>query len=192
MNCPVNVRHQSIIYGGFFMAKFTTEERIQLVLRYINGNESLKEIAQEMDLDRSLLSGWVRLYEKHGVDAFTAGYTSYSVEFKMDVLNYMNEMGMSSIDTAAIFNISSSGLIRKWRLQFEQGGINALKPKKKGRTPMKENTEKIESKKPTPVEGSIEELQAKIERLEMENAYLKKLNSLVQMQEKLQTKSKRK
>ncbi|WP_371261532.1 IS3 family transposase [Bacillus sp. MUM 116] len=160
------------------MAKFTTEERIQLVLRYINGNESLNEIAQEMDLDRSLLSGWVRLYEEHGVGAFYSSYTSYSVEYKMDVLNYMNETGMSSIDTAAIFNISSSGLIRKWRLQFEQGGINALKPKKKGRTPMKKNIGKKESKKPsksTPVEGSIEELQAKIERLEMENAYPKKV-----------------
>lgn len=38
----------------------------------------------------------------------------------------------------------------------------------------------------------MEALQAKIKHLEMENAYLKKLNDLVQMQEKLQTKSKRK
>ena len=48
------------------------------------------------------------------------------------------------------------------------------------------------SKKTAPVEGSVEALQAKIERLEMENVYLKKLNALVQMQEKFQAKSKRK
>jgi transposase len=50
--------------------------------------------------------------------------------------------------------------------------LDALKPKKKGHPSMKE-----ESKKPTPVEGSIEALQAEIERLRMENAYLKKLNT---------------
>jgi transposase len=59
---------------------------------------------------------------------------------------------------------------------------------------MKKETEKSESKKETsiPVEGTLEELQARIERLEMENAYLKKMNALVQIQEKLQIKSKRK
>ena len=70
-------------------------------------------------------------------------------------------------------------------------GLDALEPKKKGRPSMKKETKKIESQKSIS-EGSVEALQAKIERLEMENAYLKKLNALVQMQEKLQTKSKRK
>ena len=75
---------------------------------------------------------------------------------------------------------------------MKQGGLDALVPKKKGRPSMKKETKKIESQKPIPAEGSVEALQAKIEHLEMENAYLKKLNALVQMQEKLQTKSKRK
>ncbi|PYF01283.1 hypothetical protein BJ095_1822 [Ureibacillus chungkukjangi] len=46
--------------------------------------------------------------------------------------------------------------------------------------------------KTLPAEGSVEELEARIKQLEMENAYLKKLNTLVQMKEKLPTKSKRK
>jgi hypothetical protein len=57
---------------------------------------------------------------------------------------------------------------------------------------MKKETKKIEAKKSAPAEGTVEALQAKVERLEMENAYLKKLNALVQMQGKLQTNSKRK
>ncbi len=48
------------------------------------------------------------------------------------------------------------------------------------------------NKSSVPVEDQVEALQAKIKRLEMENAYLKKLNTFVQMQEKLQTKSKHK
>jgi transposase len=169
------------------MAKFTPEERIQIVLRYLNGNESIKEIARDVQGNTSIVSGWIRLYEQQGIEAFLKNYTSYSSQFKMDVLNYMNETGTSSYDAAAIFNISSPGMVRNWRKKFEQGGFNALKQKKKGRPSMKK-----ESKKPIPAEGTVEALQKKIEKLEMENAYLKKLNSLVQMQEKLQTKLKRK
>ncbi len=193
MNCPINVRHQTNIYGGFLMAKFTAEQRILIVSRYLNGNESINEIAREVQVKPTILSGWIRLYEQHGIEAFLKSYTSYSTQFKMDVLNYMIETGTSSIDTAAIFNISSPGMIRNWRLKLNRDGLDALQPKKKGRPSMKKETKKIDSKKETPklVEDTVEVLQAKIERLEMENAYLKKLNALVQMQEKLQTKSKR-
>ena len=168
------------------MAKFTAEEKIQNVLRYKHGKESMLEIARAIGVHKSIFSSWVRLYEHQGESAFIKSYTSYSKEFKMDVLNYINQTGTSYRETAAIYNLTSPEMIRKWHLRFEHGGINALESKKKGRPSMKKDT-----KKPVPVEGSVEALQAKIERLEMENAYLKKLNALVQMQEKLQTKSKR-
>jgi transposase-like protein len=152
----------------------------------------MNEIAQDIGVHKSVFSTWVRLYEHHGEKAFIKPYTSYSTQFKLDVLEYMNEMGTSSVETAAIFNLSSPGMIRKWRVQFEQGEIDALESKKKGRPSMKRETKKTELRKPAPTERTVEALQAKIDRLELENAYLKKLNALVQMQEKLQTKSKRK
>jgi transposase len=48
------------------------------------------------------------------------------------------------------------------------------------------------SKKQAPVEGSIEALKAENDRLRMENAYLKKLNALVQNKQKSPNKTKRK
>lgn len=51
---------------------------------------------------------------------------------------------------------------------------------------------KKESKKNIPVEGSKEALQAEIEYLRLENAYLKKLKALIQEKERLQNKTKRK
>lgn len=44
----------------------------------------------------------------------------------------MNETGTSSRDTAALFIISSPGMIRNWKLKFEVGGYDALVSKKKG------------------------------------------------------------
>lgn len=44
---------------------------------------------------------------KNGVATFLKFYTNYSADYKMNVLNYMNKTGLSSVDTVAHFNISS-------------------------------------------------------------------------------------
>ncbi|MGF1438833.1 hypothetical protein ACQUW6_32630 [Bacillus thuringiensis] len=95
----------------------------------------------------------------------------------------MNDQGTSSDKAAAIFNIPSSGLIRKWRKQFASQGTETLISKKEGRLNMVKKTKKFT----TPIKGSIEELQVEVERLRMENAYLKELNALVQNKEQLQS-----
>ena len=118
--------------------------------------------------------------------AFQGTYTNYSVEFKMDVINYINEMGASIEEATTVFNIPASGTVWNWVHLFETQGIDALQRKMKGRPSMKK-----EIKKTQPVEGSQEALLAEIERLRMENAYLKKLNALVQEKERLQNKTKR-
>ena len=95
------------------MPSINGEQRIEAVLRYLNGSESMKVIAKNVGVTRAVLSGWIRLYEAQGPIAFLKSYTNYSAAFKMDVLTYMNETGASSVDAAAIFNISSSGVIRR-------------------------------------------------------------------------------
>ena len=153
----------------------------------------MREIAKSIGIHQTILSGWIRLYETHGLEAFLKSYTNYPAKYKMDVLTYMNETGASSIDTAAIFNISSPGMIRNWRKRFEVGGFDALISKRKGRPSMKKGTNKsVKPSKLAKDNSSVEALEARIKQLEMENAYLKKLNALVQTQEKLQPKSKRK
>lgn len=169
------------------MARFTQEEKLSAVQRYLDGAESYAAIAASIGTTKVIVMNWVLQYKLHGVEAFTKSYTSYSTQFKLDVLNYMDNHGTSSYETAAIFKITSPGLIRKWRTQFESIGIDALQSKKKGRSTLKKETKKV-----TPVEGSVEALREEIERLRMENAYLKKLNALVQSKEKLQNETKRK
>jgi transposase-like protein len=103
----------------------------------------------------------------------------------------MNEKGTSIRETAAIFNIPSYETLRKWKIAYETEGFDALQSKKKGRLSMKNDNQKT-PKRQTPAEGSIEALQTELERLRMENAYLKKLNALVQNKEKSPNKTKRK
>lgn len=163
------------------MAKFTAEEKLQAALRYLEGKESYCEIARSIGVDHNALPKWVKQYELQGINAFIKQYTNYSAQFKLDVLNFMIENGTSSLETAAIFGIAAPSTIRQWRKQFETKGFDALQSKKKGRPSMKKETKK--QPKQAPVEGSPEALQAEIDRLRMENEYLKKLNALVQAKE---------
>ncbi|MED3561606.1 IS3 family transposase [Bacillus xiapuensis] len=166
------------------MTKFTAEDKLAAVQRYLKGGESYPSIGESLGTSTSVVMNWVMQYQHHGVEGLLKkSYTSYSAQFKLDVLNYMNDHGTSPNETATIFNITSPALIRKWRMQFESQGIDALEKKKKGRPTMKKENKK--STKSTPVEGSVEALQAEIERLRMENAYFKKVECLSSKQGKI-------
>jgi transposase-like protein len=169
------------------MSKYSFEEKLEAVLAYLEGKESYKAIAKERKMSMAPLKRWVLRYREHGVEGLVSSYTNYDIQFKMDVLHYMDEFGASINETAARYNLPSDYTVLNWKRQFEAGGIDALQPKKKGRRLMKKET-----KKPTPAEGSVEALQVEVERLRMENTYLKKLNALVQSKEKLQRKTKHK
>ncbi|MCR2808078.1 IS3 family transposase, partial [Paenibacillus soyae] len=166
------------------MPKFSLDEKLEAIYRYQNGAEGVKSIAKSLGINHEVLRMWIKQYEYHGIKAFEKSYTAHTIPFKLDVLNYMNENGTSPNEAAVIFNISSPGIIRKWRSQFNDHGMNALKPKKKGRPLMTDKRKKI-TKKQEPAEGSVEALQAELERLRMENAYFKKVECLSSKQGKI-------
>ena len=170
------------------MAKFTAEDKIKAILRYLEGKESLLTIAQSLGTGHRTIQKWLKQYKYHGVEGLINRYTNYSAQFKLDVLNYMIEHGTSLFETAAIFNIADPSTLRNWKNQYEAKGFDALQSKTKGHPSMKKETNKQLNQ--TPVEGSTETLQARIKQLEMENEYLKKLNALVQSKEKSPKKTK--
>ena len=59
------------------MAKFTTEEKLQAIIRYLDGNESFREIAKSIGTHKILLR-WVKQFEYHGEKAFVKCYTNYT------------------------------------------------------------------------------------------------------------------
>jgi transposase len=168
------------------MAKLTAQEKIQAVKMYLEGIESQDIVAKRVGVSKAILQTWIRQYEHHGEGSFKKGYTAYTADYKLMVLNYIFEHGTSIREAAAIFNIPTHSLLSRWKKELETKGVDALKSKKKGYPSMKKE------KKLQPVEGTVEALQSEVERLRMENAYLKKLNALAQSKEKLRSKTKRK
>ena len=170
------------------MTKFTKEIKLAIVQGFNPALISQLEYSQKMGVTRAQFQFWLKLYDLHGEDGFNNSYTNYPVPFKLNVLNYMVQTGASLMDTAALFKISSYTIVYSWQKQMENGGIDALEPRSKGHPSMKKETNN--QSKQVPVEGSPEALQTEIDRLRMENKYLKKLNALVQAKEKSPKKTK--
>ncbi|SFX27638.1 Transposase and inactivated derivatives [Thermoactinomyces sp. DSM 45891] len=166
------------------MAKYSVETKLEAVRAYLDGVESYRDIAEKYQVSITPLQEWVAKYQEHGINAFQKGYTNYSAEFKMDVLNFMSDTGASFTKTAAVFNIPTPSTIYQWQNLFREQGLDALQPKKKGRS-------SLEKKPQKKLELSTEEvLRAENKRLQMENAYLKKLNALIHEREKSANKTK--
>ena len=55
MICPVNVRHHSNIYGVFFIGKFSAEDKLAAVQRYLQGNDSYRKIGASIGAHSSLV-----------------------------------------------------------------------------------------------------------------------------------------
>lgn len=158
------------------MKRFSEEEKLMAVKKYLSNEGSFKRIGDSIGADEGDVRSWVQRFQYHGNEAFKNSYARYSVKDKLNVLTYMKEQGTSIRETAAIFNIKSRRTLKRWQTLYENGGIDALKPKGKRRPSMK----KIKNKQENPTTQSIDALQAELEYLRAENAYLKKLKSLVQ------------
>ncbi|WP_249652410.1 transposase, partial [Lysinibacillus sp. D4A1_S13] len=69
------------------MAKFTADEKIQIVLRYLNGNESYRKIGKAIGMSDTIILNWVNQDKQNGVEAFLKRCTHYTQQFKLDVVN---------------------------------------------------------------------------------------------------------
>ncbi|MED3468705.1 IS3 family transposase [Bacillus sp. FSL K6-0268] len=168
------------------MGKFSPKEKIQIVKQYFNGIDGGKRLAKSLGIHSSVIYQWIKQYEAFGEKAFEKRYTTYSLQYKLDVLKYMDTQGTSIRETAAIFNISSPEIIRRWKVAYDSNGVDALRSKRKGRPAMKNKKVKVQPKKDTVlVEGSIEALQAENELLRMENDYFKKVKCLSSEKEQI-------
>ena len=162
------------------MSKYSFEEKYEAVQRVLNGM-SLGESARIMGVCASQVRNWFHLYENHGWDALRNGGSSYDGTFKVMVVEYMHSNHLSYKSTAAFFGIKCDSNVAKWeRIYYEEGPEGLLRKKPRGRPPKGMGKKKPVSQKKELSEETKEDLIAEVQRLRMENEYLKKLRALVQ------------
>lgn len=114
--------------------KHSTELKLEIVQRYLEGTCGFTILAREYNVDRGDLRKWVAAYQKHGTAGLCTTHGTYTGYFKAYVVEYMNNNGLSIRQAAAHFNIPSPSTIGKWeRLYYEQG-MDTLREEHRGRT----------------------------------------------------------
>ena len=175
MNCTPKVGHKIQPKGcSFHMTKYSKEEKIAAI-RTVEAGESIAETAKQFRINESVLKWNVRMYQIHGEKGLSSHTYDWSAEQKYEVLKYKQENQLSFIETGVLLGIKDS-TIWTWEKRYLENGIEGLENKKKGRKPR--------IAKPKPPKTREEELLERIEDLEIENEYLKKLNALVAEREK--------
>ncbi len=169
------------------MSKYSYEQKLEVVLNVLESHYSVTESAKYYGINHELLRGWVKRYEKFGVEGLLIKNGSYTGEFKQHVIEYMHKNHLSAVETAVTFGIPGYSTVLKWERIYYEKGPQSLYEETRGRK--NSMNSKKEKKKELPKETE-ESLIEEVQRLRMENAYLKKLNALVQEREKSKKKTK--
>ena len=159
------------------MSKYSYEEKLAAVELVVNENLSTYEAAKVSGISRTPILRWVERYKQFGPEGLLIKHGSYDGAFKVSVIEYMHENHLSLSQTAVKFGIPTEMTVGKWESIYYKEGPQGLYRDNRGRK-SKMNTDKSKRKKLD--KETEEDLIAEVQRLRMENEYLKKLDALVQ------------
>lgn len=160
------------------MAKYSNDFKLKVVKFYLNNRGGYETTANYFNIPSfSTVRKWVKKYQNHGTKGLIRNQkTSYSGEFKQNVVEYMHSNHLSGLETAIHFNLANESVPNKWERIYYEKGPQALYEDKRGKN--KNMSSKPRKKKLS--KENEENLVEEVRRLRMENAYLKKLQALVQ------------
>ena len=169
------------------MSKYSHEFKLEVVRYCLENHVGFERAAKHFGLTSpSSIQRWVRRYQENGIEGMVRNHKRYDGNFKVDVVEYMHKNHLSLMETTVRFNLGSDRVIAKWERMYYEEGPQALHEERRGRS--RNMNSKPRKKK---ISKEVEEdLIAENQRLRMENAYLKKLNALVQERIKQENKKK--
>ena len=168
------------------MAKYSYEFKKKVVDAYNNGEGSYRYLAKKFKMpNKAPIQRWVNNYNAFG-DAglrHSPQKEIYSFQKKLSVVELYLSSEVSYQELALQEGITNSNMIANWVQRFRAGGLDALRPRKKGR---KKTMGSYEEKPSAPsVETSVDanaehikELEDELLKLRIENAFLKELRRL--------------
>jgi transposase len=121
-------------FGVFFMTKYDQAFRQKLVEEYLASGLGFTSLSSKYGISRSVLRSWVSRYSHHGQSALSKKQGHYSAEFKRSVLTTMWQQELSYREACALFDLrGGANVVSVWERSYHEGGLDALKPKPRGR-----------------------------------------------------------
>lgn len=158
------------------MSKYSNEFKLKVINYCINEHHGYADAEKHFGVNHESLRKWIKKYQEHGTVGLIKNNIKYDGSFKQNVVEYMHNNHLSLAETCIKFNLGNHNIVGKWERIYYEEGPQALYEERRGR---KRNMSSKPRKKKLSKEVE-EDLIAENQRLRMENAYLKKLQALVQ------------
>lgn len=126
-------------------------------------------IASMLGVPKETVRKWLDVYRSVGIEVLAmmgAKKTTYSFETKVAAVRAVTDEGMTKAEAMAKFGIASPSSFKKWLKAYREDGVDALRPKPKGRPAGAKANRKETTRE--------QELEREVQKLRAENAYLKK------------------
>jgi transposase len=164
--------------------KYDYAFKFECVKLVLEKHYSCSYVSTEKGIERSNLRKWIGFYKEYGaVGLLPRKNQSYSVNFKLKVLKAIDNDSLSLRAASVKFNIPDTSIIVKWKKDFTTFGLVGLQPKTRGRPTFMDTNKRKKRKSDKPLTRE-EELLLENEALRCENELLKKLQALIQAEEK--------
>lgn len=160
------------------MKKYSTEFKLEVVQRFLAGEGGAKLLARRWSVPEEKIRTWVSHYRLHGVEGLRPKRSTYSAQFKLQVLSHQDREQLSSRQVAAIYDIRNPNQVVVWRRNLDQGRLQALQNEKEERPKMKPER-RCAAPSNVVAADAAQTLREENERLRAEVAYLKKLQALI-------------
>ena len=117
--------------------RYDLDFKLEVIAYYMQGHTG-RATAEEFNLDNKIVIKWVKQYQSGGIEAIKPKTSKayYSHEFKHKVITTMLSQGLSQLEVALRYNISSPALISHWHKAYRLQGMSGLTSKRKGRAVM--------------------------------------------------------
>ena len=129
------------------MAKYSEELKLKIVQEYLDGRTGYKILAKKYGVkNKTQIRNWVTAYKTYGEEGLFKRKIQkvYSVQFKLDVLNFMKRTGASQMEVALRFELTNPSMIASWKKKFLEGGVAAL-DQRKGRPAMSDKAKNVKA-----------------------------------------------
>lgn len=87
------------------MKKYRTEFKLEIVQSFLAGEGGAKLLARRWSLPEEKIGTWVSHYRLHGVDGLRHKRSTYSAQFKLQMLSHQDREQLSGRQVAAIYDI---------------------------------------------------------------------------------------
>ena len=161
---------------------FSLEEKLA-VIRLVDQGQTARSVSRKLHLNRNKLYEWLAAYKEHGIQGLISKEKrkkrlTYEKKCKIIIHEYQ-ESELTLYQLSGKYGVSST-VLSNWARLVENGGFEALTPKKRG---PKTGMARMKRLPKEECEKENERLRKENERLRLENLLLKKVKALVEERE---------